>query len=201
MMDATGQEARRRFARAVAQADRLLGAVAHQVGAAMLPSSMVAPDLEGHRAWRRLVFVTEALSEHVRGEKRALDQLRGSPAMDTVPMEADDWCTWFPELLAGFVERDRVNMRFELQGLVPCAVPRAVALLLHWVQALDPEDAAEVRIAGPRGDLVAEVRGVPAASAQLPVALHDAWSALGDVRVEHDGDLLAIRCTVDTTDA
>lgn len=179
------------FRAAIEDADRLLGAIAHQVGAAMLPSPTSAPELEGHRAWRRLAFVTNALADHVRGEKRALDQLRGAPSMDAEPMDAAEWMTWFPELLGGLVNRERCRVAYALDGPIPSTFPRAVLLLLVWTRTCGRGRDVEVLVEGADGAFRARVTGLPEGCAPVPDALSRAWSSVStDTARQEDGVLL-----------
>ena len=75
----------------VLQLEKVLGAVAHQLGATMLPSIKPDVELAEHRSWKRLAFQTQALADHLRHQKLALDFLRGRNTGDLDDMPGDLW--------------------------------------------------------------------------------------------------------------
>lgn len=170
------------FERALAETDRLLGAVAHQLGGAMLPSIKEEPALEGQRAWRRLTFAAGAMADHLRGQKRALDALRGSPSMDAVIYDREEWMSWFPSLLSGLeTDRFKPSFSFDLDGEIPPGFARALLTSVVWLRCAEHPQELAVEVSAEAGSAFRlGVSGLAGpAPAELPGAVRAAWESLG----------------------
>lgn len=87
------------------QTTRLAGAIAHQLGATMLPSIRTPSELEGDRNWKRLAFQTTMIVDHLKHQKQALDVFRSKLTGDLDALQADLWCEWVQPLVQATLTR------------------------------------------------------------------------------------------------
>lgn len=164
----------------VLQLEKLLSAVAHQLGATMLPSIKDDPLVSGHRSWKRLAFQTEALADHLRHQKLALDFLRGKKAGDLDDMPGELWQEWVVPILQGLLTR---GQRLILDGPVsePVTLPLSHAISTALIAVDEQMDGpGEVRLLLQReaGETSIELRlGSPMHELLLhvPSIVVDAW--------------------------
>lgn len=151
------------------QLEVILSSVAHQLGATMLPTIKADPELSEHRSWRRLAFQAQALSDHLRNQKLALDFLRGKKAGDLDDMPGEQWQGWVAPLLEGLLTK-RQTLQWSGQVPDPVALPlsHAVATAMiavdeqmrgaaavHVSLGRDGEnESIEIRFDAPLDDLV-----------------------------------------------
>ncbi|WP_145194868.1 hypothetical protein [Planctomycetes bacterium Poly30] len=152
----------------VLQLERVLSAVAHQLGATMLPSIKHDAELADHRSWKRLAFQTEALADHLRHQKLALDFLRGKKTGDLDDMPGDLWQEWVVPILQGLLTK---GQRLVFDGYVsaPVSLPLSHAIStaliavdeqmdgpgeIHlWLKRENGEQAIEMRIGSPMEEI------------------------------------------------
>lgn len=153
----------------VVQLEKVLGSVAHQLGATMLPSIKEDPATREHRSWKRLAFQTQALADHLRHQKLALDFLRGKKEGDLDDMPGELWQEWVVPILQGLLTKGQ-KLEFGGQVSDPVALPLSHAVSIAiiavdeqmdgpgtvhmWLRREGADPAVELRFGAPLDNLV-----------------------------------------------
>lgn len=141
-------ELEQRVERRVAQFERMLGVLSHSLGATMFPSLPSQEEVKDHRQWRRVVFATEALVDHVRNERAALDFARNPVNSELESMPKSQWSGRVWPTLEAVVEGSQcVKLEVDGDGSISPSFTREVLTLLLAVDEMaSTKSSMNVRI-------------------------------------------------------
>lgn len=130
-----------RVEKRVREAARLTGAVAHQLGATMLPSIRDGdPEIADRKDWKRLTFQAQMLVDHVRRQKSALDVFRSKLDGDLESLEGPEWGEWVASLIVGCGNFD-TPAKVEVDATSPVDLALSHAILVMYVAFDEQTDA------------------------------------------------------------
>jgi hypothetical protein len=166
--------------RLVADRDRLLDAIAHQLGAVMLPTLKgPKPGQEVDAGMRRLTIMAGAMATHLRGEKAVLDALRGSYAADGEAWEPVEWVSRFRSPLGALGGPEGPEILYHVTADAPIKLARAVAVLTIWLGTLNDGAGIVIDIEHGTSGSRLRVQNIPDAPRQIPTAVQAAAAHSG----------------------
>lgn len=138
-------EIQRRVAERLDDLVRFARVVAHELGGTMLPTRPHVPELEHHPRWRRLMFQTEVLVDHLKEMKAALDRFRAGTDDGAAAAPFEAWSMQQRPLLTSVL---RGGGQLKLHGPPPgdeapwdrndAPVTRGVTLMLLTLDVQSP---------------------------------------------------------------